>query len=723
MFSSFYLNFYAVPQLPVGIITLLIGVYILLQNPRSLTNISFFSVCVCTLFWFTGLTLVYSCEDEKLALQLYRFITFFGVSIISPCIYFFSVSWLGLYPKARITVWAGMLIGLTFYGIGLFSDQSFTSMNRYFYGFNPHYGPVNAIFLIFFFFYFIASFYVFFPAYFSEKNSERRNQIKLIAGAFMICYFGAFDYVPKFIYLNIYPVGFIAASLWIVVVAYAIIRYKAMDIETVIHKTLMWLATITVALAPFIIAVFWAHEFVQNLPAITASFLFSGFMLVFYFYLQVVLPRLDDLFQRRRSNRREQLEKFSSELVYLTDLRDLLQRFVRLMRRSLYVKELSVYLFDEQNQHYAPVIAKRLRHLKPIPRNQAFLLWLEKDARIAGINKLKQNPENEAMLGEMQAVFDQIRTNILMPFVVGDRLIGFAALGKRMNLQAYKHEEVQFLARVAVPMSIALSNSRQFEKVQQMTEELQQWNRELENRVEERTKQLRETQEQLIQAEKMATLGILSGGVAHEINNPLTAVLTNAQILKMNANPDDKESLDMIEEGAKRCQVIVQKLLNYSRSATVEAPNQKTDLNRAVKNTVAMLVYQLNQDNIEVEFHSEDLPPILAVQNEIEQVFTNLIVNARDAIAKTGRGRGKISIRTFAHGRMACAEVKDDGCGMAKETMNKMFDPFFTTKDVGEGTGLGLSVTHGIIKHHNGEVFVQSELGKGTTVTVSFPVA
>jgi C4-dicarboxylate-specific signal transduction histidine kinase len=324
---------------------------------------------------------------------------------------------------------------------------------------------------------------------------------------------------------------------------------------------------------------------------------------------------------------------------------------------------------------------------------------------------------------EIQALFGALHASVLMPFVVGNRLIGFAALGKRMNLRNYKHDEIQYLTQLTGPMSIALSNSKQFEKVQQMSEELQRWNRELEDRVEKRTRELRETQEQLIQAEKMATLGILAGGVAHEINNPLTAVLTNAQILKMDAKPEDKESLDMIEEGAKRCQIIVQKLLNYSRSAALETGNQKTDLNRAVKSTIAMLGYQFKQDNVEISFESEDLPLIAAVQNEIEQVFTNLFVNAKDAIKRKSEPRGKIEVRSFKRNGKACVEVRDNGCGIPKEIFGKIFDPFFTTKDVGEGTGLGLSVTHGIVKRYQGEIAVHSEPGKGTLFTLSFAVA
>lgn len=721
--AYFWSNPYAWPIFFIAAFIPLTGLYIFNQNRKAKANQAFFLLCCAIFFWMIGQAVVISLKSEAIAMTVYRTTVFLGVSFIATLVYNFSVAWLGLEEKLKKYVWFAFVGSFFFYGLGLVGPWSFLKMQNFNWGFCPLYGPANLVFLFFFFPYFFFAFFNFLKAAKTETNRQRLAQIQLINLAFIISFFSSLDYVPKFTGYPIFPMGFLFVFTWIMIVAYAIIKYHAMDIETVVHKTAMWAATLAVALIPFITFVYLTHGYMKDLDRVSATAFFSLFAIFFYFYFRRVKPLLDKLFQKRRSDLSEEFQRFSREMVFLTDLRSLLQRFARLLRRSLYARDLSIYVLDESHNQYVPVIAKRVRHLKPFPKDQVFLLWLSKEARVSGLEKLKQNPENEKIAQEINTFFESLKAMVLMPLMVGEKLIGFVSLGKRMNLQKYKHDDIQFLTQLAVPVSIALSNTMQYEKVHQMSEELQAWNRELESRVEARTRELRETQEQLIQAEKMATLGILAGGVAHEINNPLTAVLTNAQILKMSVNEDDKESLDMIEEGAKRCQNIVQKLLNYSRSATVEAPNQKTNLNRAVKNTVAMLVYQLNQDNIEVEFHSDDLPPIRAVQNEVEQVFTNLIVNARDAIATTGRGRGKISIRTFAHGRMACAEVKDDGCGMTKETMNKMFDPFFTTKDVGEGTGLGLSVTHGIIKHHNGEVFVQSELGKGTTVTVSFPVA
>ena len=344
---------------------------------------------------------------------------------------------------------------------------------------------------------------------------------------------------------------------------------------------------------------------------------------------------------------------------------------------------------------------------------------------------------------------------VAVPLVLGEKLIGVVSLGRKANLKSYRPNEVQFLMQLKIPVTIAFSNSMQYEniselyiQVRKMSEELKRWNVELEHRVEDRTRELVKTQDQLVQAEKLATLGTLAGGVAHEINNPLTAVLTNAQILRMSAREDDIDSLSLIEEGAKRCQGIVQKLMKYARKTVEETPHRDVDLQEVVKGTCALLGFQFQQENIEVEMKLGNVPPVQGIAGELDQVLTNLLVNARDAIqsnspskdlkvnwagpdnlqseenkgqGQEAKARGKIIIETRQIADAVELVVTDNGTGISKENQKKIFDPFFTTKDVGSGTGLGLAVSFGILKRHNATIHVTSAPGKGATFTVSFP--
>jgi PAS domain S-box-containing protein len=232
--------------------------------------------------------------------------------------------------------------------------------------------------------------------------------------------------------------------------------------------------------------------------------------------------------------------------------------------------------------------------------------------------------------------------------------------------------------------------------------------------------QLQAAQEQLIQAEKLSALGELISGVAHELNNPLTGVMGYSQLLMgSEAPPEMKKNLDRIHKEAVRCQKIVQNLLAFARR---HRPERKlVDINDVVRTTLDLRAYQLKVDNIELIVDLRpDLPSVMADAYQIQQVFINIINNAHHAIQDTGR-KGSLAVRTRQSGEGVRVEFIDNGPGIAEDKIGKIFDPFFTTKETGRGTGLGLSLSYGIVKEHDGQILVHSEPGKGATFIVELP--
>ncbi len=221
--------------------------------------------------------------------------------------------------------------------------------------------------------------------------------------------------------------------------------------------------------------------------------------------------------------------------------------------------------------------------------------------------------------------------------------------------------------------------------------------------------------------EKLTAMGELVSGVAHELNNPLTGVLGYAQLLMGGAmDPRQRKSVERIFESALRCQKIVQNLLAFAR----RYPSEKRYLgmNGIIEKTLDLKSYQLKVNNLRVVKKLDSLIPKTMLDfNQMQQVLLNLINNAQHAIA-SHRGQGSLTLTTSARDGFIHLEVADDGPGMPPEVLSKIFDPFFTTKAVGEGTGLGLSVTYGIIKDHGGRIWADSRPGEGTRVHVEIPV-
>ena len=225
-------------------------------------------------------------------------------------------------------------------------------------------------------------------------------------------------------------------------------------------------------------------------------------------------------------------------------------------------------------------------------------------------------------------------------------------------------------------------------------------------------------QTQLAHTEKMAAMGTLAAGVAHEVNNPLAGILACSE--NMEAVLDDPEAvrqyLNLIRDGLRRIERTIQNLLDFSR--TREMTLEPTSINRSIRNVLEMTSYQLKKSGIECQTElSPDDPPVLADRFQMEQLFLNLILNAIQAMPEGGT----LVIRTTVVDGSLVAEVEDDGIGIPPEIRERIFDPFFTTREVGEGTGLGLAVSDTIVRAHGGSIEVESVVGRGSVFRVRLP--
>jgi two-component system NtrC family sensor kinase len=233
------------------------------------------------------------------------------------------------------------------------------------------------------------------------------------------------------------------------------------------------------------------------------------------------------------------------------------------------------------------------------------------------------------------------------------------------------------------------------------------------------THQIAETQLQLTQADKLASVGRLAAGIAHEINNPLTGVLTYASLLAKRLPPEDssREDVDVIIRETKRCRAIIKELLDFARPTP---PSRRpTDMNEVVRHSFAVVMNQLSMNKVQVALDlAQDLPEAFADGNQIQQVVVNLILNAADAV-ESGKGHIRLATRPLDNGFVEL-QVQDNGSGIKAEDVPHLFEPFFSTKG-NRGTGLGLAVTWGIVESHGGSIDVRTALGQGTTFSIRIP--
>lgn len=329
---------------------------------------------------------------------------------------------------------------------------------------------------------------------------------------------------------------------------------------------------------------------------------------------------------------------------------------------------------------------------------------LNSEARLVADAESSQSGEHLTILPGLDC-----RSGIAVPLVHHGKVLGAVLIADR-HVARFTESDLWVLRSIGEQAALAVRNV-------QLYEELGRYARDLEARVETRTIALREANERLRRAEKLAALGTLAAGIAHEVNNPLQPVLTSLEMTIESLDegqPPDRELLEVAEREVRRIQRLVARLLGFAR------PDRQgmvaLDLNSLVGEVLALASKQLQHSHVAVETDLTVIPTVSGNTDQLKQVMLNLVINAMQAMPDGGT----LTIRTFRRSSNVGLSVTDTGYGIAPDDLQRIFDPFFTTKS--DGTGLGLAVSYQIIEAHGGQIEVQSHLGTGTEFTIWLPV-
>jgi signal transduction histidine kinase/DNA-binding NarL/FixJ family response regulator len=407
---------------------------------------------------------------------------------------------------------------------------------------------------------------------------------------------------------------------------------------------------------------------------------------------------------QERLRHTETLLAVSQDSSATLELNEILRRTTRAMVRALGADTGGAWLLSEDGSRFVPIVGYHVPKELLGALESATLKSL--DPRVSDWRRVEgpvysSNSQEDPRFDHPIARMLPHKSVLIQPMRWKGESVGGFALAWLKEHHRFTSDELRLAEAIALQAAVASENSRLYEAEKQQVAELKR------------------TQAQLIQSTKLAAIGELAANIAHEINNPLTSVLGFASYLAEQVPPGQpwREELDLIQEEAGRARDIVRDLLHFSRQR--EFIPQITDLNVVLEQTLAMVRRQGALDSITLqEDYAPGLAPVEIDVPRIKQVFLNLINNAVYVMRDRG---GSLTIRSSASGDMVQVEVIDTGTGIAPEHMHRIFEPFFTTKPEVSGTGLGLSVSLGIVESHGGVIEVQSELGKGSTFTVKLP--
>jgi len=486
-------------------------------------------------------------------------------------------------------------------------------------------------------------------------------------------------------------------------VTYSILKHRLMDISIVFKKGTTYALLVLLLFVPSFLLILLFQKLIYG----HIHYLFSGFVFSLLLVVAVLFHRIkprtekavEQLLFKNRYDYRETLGKFSKAMVTILDLQSLSKRIVETITQTMGVEKASLFLWDEEKGGYSLFESKNIKMTTSTPllsKNNPLPHYLQKIGEIIIREELVKGA-NILELNEVIEKMSLLEAEVSIPLISKGQLIGMINLGYKFNKDIYSHEDIELLSTLANQTSVAIENARLYED-------------------------LKRSKSYIRRADRLASLGTLTAGLAHEIRNPLVAIKTLTQLLPERLDDEEfrNQFLQIASGEVDRISSLVNELLEFARPSDPKL--ELEDIDTILDGMILLVSTEMKKKQINIfKDYSSNLPPIQVDREQIKQVFLNILLNAIEATTENG----KISVKTRSFmkpgGELYLQiEFNDTGCGIPGEYIEDIFNPFFTTKST--GSGLGLSISNQIIQDHRGYIDVESQLGKGSSFFINLPI-
>lgn len=700
---------YAIPSLLAGTLVVACGLWIVLKHPRSTTHLTFGLVCFGVSIWLFGFFMIYSTTDDKKALFWGKFI-YLGVVYIPAFFYHFCASFLER-PKDNTLILSNYLVSTAFLLL-IPTAYLINGQYVYFWGLYPKAGVLHPLFLVYFAWVSGLALQKLYLGYKAKEETDplKATRIKYIFWSFAVGYIASIDFAQTY-GLEFYPLGFFFVSLWISTVSYAIVKHQLLDISVITKiRARPYARALTLITLFYFVTLMLIRVFTGSM-----EYLLAGILII---TLAILAESLEDLRKKmekvvgqalfkEKYNAYETLTAFSKTLVTILDLKSLTEEIIRALVKVIGIRTASLYLLDKEKNSYMLSASYGLngggRRSEPKLNAGDGLPHHLASVRSILVREELEHAPNQMVLQPILSILQAIESDVCIPLINKDRLIGFCNLGPRTSRQMYSQEDLNLLTTLAQNAAIALDNAMLYED-------------------------FKRSQTLMRRTDRLRSLETIAGGFAHEVRNPLTSIKTFIQLAP--ERKDDAEFMgpftEVVLEDVHRIERLIKDILDYARY--MEPKFMEDDLNDIVESCLHFMEIKADNNFITIERHLDsNLPRVKLDRQQIKQVLMNLLLNAIDAMGDRG---GRLTVKTHLLTKetgnpWVQVEVTDTGSGIDAENLDHIFDPFYTTKqDSGEreGTGLGLTIVHQIVQEHHGYIDVKSEVGRGTTFFVNLPV-
>jgi signal transduction histidine kinase len=637
---------------------------------------------------------------EKATALFFARSSYVGTIFLPPLFFHFVNSLLKFKKKGLIAAFYGISVALFIFDFTplLIEDVGPILSFRY-YGIP---GPVYPFYTTYLIGVMSYSLYILIK-YFKKSEGQTRNQIKYLFFGTVVGFLGGITtFLPAF-NIEVFPFGFYFVSVYVVIISYAIVKHRLMDISIVFKKGTTYALLMFLLFVPLVfISILSEKLFFGRISYLHSFVIFALLFLagtLFYRIKPGTEKVVEQLLFRDRYDYRETLRKFSKAMVSILDLESLSQRIVETITQTMGVEKASLFLWDDEKGSYSLFESKNMKmtsSTSQLPRDNPLPHYLQRIGEIIVREELAKGA-NVSELNEVVKEMSLLESEVSIPFISKGDLVGMINLGYKFNRDIYSHEDIELLDTLANETAIAIENARLYED-------------------------LKRSKSYIRRADRLASLGTLTAGLAHEIRNPLVALKTLTQLLPERLDDEEFRSqfLKIASGEVDRISSLVTELLDFAKPSDPKL--ELENINTILDGMILLVSTETKKKQINVmKTYASDLPPIQIDREQIKQVFLNVLINAIQATPENG----KITIKTRSFIRPGGEpyiqiEFTDTGCGIPEEYLEDIFNPFFTTKSA--GSGLGLSISHQIVQDHRGYIDVESKLNKGSSFYVNLPI-
>ena len=567
------------------------------------------------------------------------------------------------------------------------------------------YGRVHKLFSLYIPFIMFSAIFFLIRSYQSSVGLER-IQIKY-------CFLGTFlSTIPGILFNLIIPafgtsklsqLGPSSTIIMVSFISYAIVKHRLMDINIVLKKGTTYILLMLLLFIPSFILILLGQKIFYG----KIDYLFTVMMFSVLFLAAILFHRIkpgtekavEHLLFKDRYNYRETLGEFSKAIVNILDLQSLLRRIIETITQTMGVDKASLFLLDDEKGGYDLFESRNIKMPTPplpLPKGAPLPVYLQKIGEIIVRGELAKGaniPEIDGVVQQMAL----LEAEVSIPLISKKQLIGIINLSHKFNKDVYYHEDIELLTTLANQTAIAIENARLYED-------------------------LRKSKSYIRRADRLASLGTLTAGLAHEIRNPLVAIKTLTQLLPERLQDEEFRShfLNIAAGEVERISRLVNELLDFARPSSPKLEFE--EINGILDGMILLVTTESKKKSITIaKQYTPDLPSVKVDREQIKQVFLNILLNAIEATPEYGEITVKTSSFLKPGGEpYVQVEFKDTGCGISKEHLEEIFNHFYTTKT--SGSGLGLSISNQIVQDHKGYIDVESRINQGASFFVNLPV-